>query len=73
MRGKIALTAAAAALLVGPFGAGFSAHAAQSSSDITPAGPTPTAVVHPMDCHGSTGTYGCGPGWHWDGAHCVPC
>lgn len=25
------------------------------------------------DCHGTTGQYGCGPGWYWDGNRCIPC
>ena len=73
MRKKIAVTIAAAALFAGPFVTAVDAQAAQSSHDTTSYGPTPTPVIQPLDCHGTTGGYGCGPGWVWNGARCVPC
>jgi hypothetical protein len=76
MRIKIVVTVAAAALLTGSFGTVATAQAAQSSHDTTTYStysPTPPAIVQPLDCHGTTGAYGCGPGWVWDGNRCVPC
>jgi hypothetical protein len=34
-------------------------------------------AVQPLDCWGTTGSMGCGPGWHWRdgwrGLGCYPC
>lgn len=73
MRGKFLVTVAAAALVTGSVNAAATAQAAQSSDDTTTYGPTPTVIVQPLDCHGTTGSYGCGPGWIWNGNRCVPC
>lgn len=73
MRTKVVVTAAALALLSGPFGMLATAHAAQNSHDTTTYTPTPTSIVQPLDCHGTTGYMGCGPGWVWNGNRCVPC
>jgi hypothetical protein len=74
---KIAVTAAAAALMVGPLLTGAAAHAAQSSNNTTTYGPDPTPVIQPLDCTGTTGAMGCGPGWFWRngdaGWKCYPC
>jgi hypothetical protein len=79
VRKKIAIMAAAAALVAGPLVTAVDAQAAQSSQDTTTVGPTSTPgpttpqIVQPLDCHGTTGAYGCGPGWIWNGNSCVPC
>lgn len=74
MRSKIILAVAAAALVSGPFGQMATAQAAQISTDTTTYNPNPgPAIVRPLDCHGTTGDRGCGPGWFWNGNHCVPC
>jgi hypothetical protein len=37
----------------------------------------PSAPVQPLDCRGTTGAMGCGPGWFWRdgwrGWACYPC
>ena len=74
MRKKIAISAAAAALLAGPLLTAGTALAAQSSNDTTTYSPTPTiTAIHPLACNGTTGGEGCGPGWVWNGSRCVPC
>jgi hypothetical protein len=74
MRKKIAITVAAAVFLAGPLLTAVNAQAAQSSHDTTTYAPTPTATaVQPLDCHGTTGAEGCGPGWIWNGSRCVRC
>jgi hypothetical protein len=52
------------------------------AADVTPK-PTPaysqpmTPPVKPLDCVGTTGRFGCGPGWFWRdgwrGWGCYPC
>jgi hypothetical protein len=61
---KIIVAVAAAALMIGSLAGAQTASATQN-----PNGPT----IHPLDCRGTTGYMGCGPGWVWDGARCVPC
>jgi hypothetical protein len=76
MRTRIVVTVAAAALVTGSFGTVATAQAAQSSQDTTTYStysPTPAPTVQALDCHGTTGSYGCGPGWYWNGNKCVPC
>jgi hypothetical protein len=79
---KISMTLAAAAVLVGSLASAPSAFAAQASHDTTvdtrPAAPAaPAAPVQPLDCQGTTGGMGCGPGWiwrdGWRGWACYPC
>jgi hypothetical protein len=65
------------ALLAGTLVTAQTAHAAQITHDTTvytqPSGP----VIQPLDCVGSTGGKGCGPGWDWRdgwrGYGCYPC
>jgi hypothetical protein len=77
MRRKIAMTLATAALLAGPLLTGATAQAAQSSHDTTTYDPTPTPTIQQVDCQGTTGNMGCGPGWVWrngaGGWRCYPC
>ena len=49
----------------GPSLTAGTAQAAQSSHDTTTYAPTPTPVIQPLDCDGTTGSHGCGPGWYW--------
>jgi len=74
---RIAMTAAAVALLAGPLLSAGTAQAAQSSHDTTTYVPTPTPVIQPLDCQGGTGYMGCGPGYYWrngdQGWRCYPC
>jgi hypothetical protein len=77
---KIALAVAAAALIAGPLA---SAQVAQAASATTPTTnvSTPAPVQGPktlmLDCQGTTGSMGCGPGWVWHdgwrGWACYPC
>ncbi|CAM5715936.1 hypothetical protein MAUB1S_00488 [Mycolicibacterium aubagnense] len=73
MQGKFLLTVAAATLIAGSFNAAATAQAAQRSNDTTTYSPAPPTLVQPLDCHGTTGSFGCGPGWFWNGNRCVPC
>jgi hypothetical protein len=77
MRKKIAMTVAAAALIAEPLVTAMNAQAAQSSHNTTTYGPTPTPVIQPLDCNGTTGDMGCGPGWYWrngdQGWRCYAC
>jgi hypothetical protein len=71
---KIALTLTAAAFVLGTFAitasaqtqslgaAGFHAHMKNATPMITQAA-----------CNGRTGGHGCGAGFIWNGARCVPC
>ena len=76
---KIAMTIAAAALTIGTFTMTPLAQAAQVAP--TPPRPVvntqPSAPVQMMDCAGTTGRMGCGPGWIWHdgwrGYACYPC
>jgi hypothetical protein len=76
---KIAKIVAAAAILASPMVGVQTAQAADVSNDTTvytPA-PAPPPGVQLLDCAGTTGNMGCGPGWYWrDGWHgwaCYPC
>jgi hypothetical protein len=77
---KIGMALAIAAVMSGSAATAQSAYAAQSSRDTNaytqpavPAGPK----VQPLDCRGTTGSMGCGPGWFWRdgwrGWACYPC
>ncbi len=75
---KLAMALAVGALLAGPVLTAPSATAAHTAPDITytqPAPPVPT--IEALDCHGTTGNMGCGPGWYWRdgwrGWACYPC
>lgn len=78
---KIATALAVGALMVGPVLTAPSATAARTATDTTtytqPA-PMPTEPkVQALDCAGTTGNMGCGPGWFWRdgwrGWACYPC
>lgn len=76
---KLATIVASAAILASPLSVAPTVQAADVSHDTTvyqPA-PSPTPRVHPMDCGGTTGRMGCGPGWTWRdgwrGWACYPC
>jgi hypothetical protein len=76
MRTRIATVAAA--LMMGSLTMAAHAHADQIPHVPTvPTNPGPPAIVQPLDCNGTTGAHGCGPGFHWrNGAHgwaCYPC
>ena len=70
---------AAAALMAVSFATSTAAtsNAAQvERADTTPDRPSASSVEL-LDCRGSTGPYGCGPGWFWRdgwrGLACYPC
>lgn len=70
---KIALTLTAAALALGTLAITANAQTqsqgvAAFHAQIKNATPIITAA-----CSGRTGGHGCGPGWVWNGARCVPC
>lgn len=73
MRRILLPTVAAAALLTGLSGTAATAQSAQNPGTTTTYSPAPTTIVQPLDCHGTTGDRGCGPGWIWNGDRCVPC
>ena len=71
---KIALTLTAVALVLGTFAITANAQthslgAAGFHAQMKNATPTVTQAA----CTGRTGGHGCGPGWVWNGARCVPC
>jgi len=74
---KISMAAAAGFVLFGAVLTAQPAHAAQTSQDTIvytqPARPS----VQALDCQGTTGRMGCGPGWFWRdgwrGYACYPC
>lgn len=53
------------------------AYAAQTSHDTTVYTQPASPKVQMFDCHGTTGSMGCGPGWFWRdgwrGWACYPC
>lgn len=55
------------------FVAGLLGTAASAHADTVVNNPSPTPVIQPLNCFGGTGSAGCGPGWVWNGARCVPC
>jgi hypothetical protein len=78
---RIPMTIAAAALTIGALAAAApapTAHARQPSHATIVDSQTPApARVQPLDCVGTTGAMGCGPGWFWRdgwrGWSCYPC
>jgi hypothetical protein len=75
---KFAMTVSATAMIIGSLVAAPGAGAAQVARDVTVAPPTPPQpAVKMLDCFGTTGAMGCGPGWFWRdgwrGFACYPC
>jgi hypothetical protein len=70
---KAAMTVAAAAFTIGMLASATGTPTAQADQTT----PAPTPTVQLIDCHGTTGDHGCGPGWYWrDGDRgwaCYPC
>jgi hypothetical protein len=71
---KIALTLTAAALVLGTLAITANAQtqslgAASFHAQMKNATPTITRAA----CNGRTGGHGCGAGFIWNGARCVPC
>ena len=77
---QIGMALAIAAVMSGSVATAQTAYAAQSSHDTNvytqpavPIGPK----VQMLDCYGTTGSMGCGPGWvwrdGWRGWGCYPC
>lgn len=65
---RIARAIATAGLIVGSLAGAQTATAASThDTDVTtPARPTmPAPVITALDCSGTTGLAGCGPGWIW--------
>jgi hypothetical protein len=77
---KIATALAVAAVMAGSVATAQTASAAQISQDphvyTQPVAPKAPGV-QPLDCQGTTGSMGCGPGWFWRdgwrGWACYPC
>lgn len=76
---KLAMALAVGALMAGPLLTAPTAAAAQTAPDVTtytqPAQEVPK--IEALDCQGTTGSMGCGPGWFWRdgwrGWACYPC
>jgi hypothetical protein len=76
---KFGMTVAAAAMTLGALTTSPLAQAAQVAP--TPPRPVvqtqPSAPIQLLDCWGTTGSMGCGPGWTWRdgwrGWACYPC
>ena len=56
---KVAMTVAAAAFTIGMLATGTPT----AQADQTTTAPTPKVQL--VDCYGTTGDHGCGPGWYW--------
>jgi hypothetical protein len=74
MRNLVIAAAVTVTLALGGVAA-WQAKAAAPAGSIPLAGPyTP---IHPAACNGTTGSEGCGPGWHYrngpQGYRCYPC
>ena len=77
---KIGMALAIAALMSGSVATAQTAYAAQTTHDTNvytqPSVPT-LPKVQMLDCRGTTGAMGCGPGWFWRdgwrGWSCYPC
>jgi hypothetical protein len=70
--------AVAAMLTMGSLIVAAPAQAAETPyTPIIPMKPGTPVMVHPLDCEGTTGSHGCGPGWFWRngerGWACYPC
>jgi hypothetical protein len=59
---KVAMTIAAAAFTIGTLATTLTSMPTARADQTTPA-PTPTVQL--IDCQGTTGDHGCGPGWYW--------
>ncbi|MBO0677788.1 hypothetical protein JRC04_09965 [Mycolicibacterium sp. S2-37] len=79
---KLFMTASAALMLLGSVANAQLAQAAstaQTTQDtvVVVTQPAPPNQVQPLDCYGTTGDMGCGPGWFWRdgwrGWACYPC
>ena len=74
---KIAVAVMTSALMIGSLAGGQTAFAAQTTPNTTVGTPAPAPSVQPLDCIGTTGRMGCGPGWFWRdgwrGWGCYPC
>jgi hypothetical protein len=74
---RITKAVAGAALIVGSLATAQTAYASQTSHDTMVYGTPSMPVIRPMDCFGTTGNMGCGPGWvwrdGWRGWGCYPC
>jgi hypothetical protein len=76
---KFGMALSIVAMMSGAAGAAPTAFAASSTDTNVYAQPAaPTAPgVHMLDCAGTTGRMGCGPGWiwrdGWRGWACYPC
>jgi hypothetical protein len=78
---KLATALAVATLMAGPVLTAPSAAAAHTANDTTtntqPAPMPAEPKVQGLDCQGTTGNMGCGPGWFWRdgwrGWACYPC
>lgn len=74
---KIIMGFAAAGIIAGSLTGAQTANAAQPNH-ATPSSPNNSApIITALDCHGTTGNMGCGPGFFWRdgwrGWGCYPC
>jgi hypothetical protein len=58
---KVAMIVATAAFTMGTLATATSTPTAQADQTT----PAPTPTVQMLDCYGTTGDHGCGPGWFW--------
>lgn len=75
---KIMITVVAGVMLFGSFATAQVAQAAQATHDTTVyTQPATPPKFEALDCRGTTGAMGCGPGWFWRdgwrGWACYPC
>ena len=74
---RIGMALAIVAMMSGPVATAQTAYAAQSSNGTNVYTQPEVPRVHMLDCIGTTGRMGCGPGWiwrdGWRGWACYPC
>lgn len=78
---RIVMAIATAGVIAGSLAGAQTATAASTNTNNTvtnPARPTvPVPIITALDCSGTTGLAGCGPGWiwrdGWRGLACYPC
>ena len=73
---RAALFAVAALFILPAATAGAAVVVTTGPVDVHPA-PVQAPSIHRLDCNGGTGSFGCGPGFHWTdgwrGFGCYPC
>jgi hypothetical protein len=71
---KLTVTLSAAVLVLGTMAITANAQTqAQGAASFHAQLKNATPIIKKAACNGTTGAYGCGPGWVWNGYRCRPC